>query len=395
METFDNASKVNSVSAPEGEDTLQPTVDTQTFSYQATQALASTTYKVSFRSSNDQYVVAEGGGGGVVNANRPAIGPWETFTLTDLNGGTLESGNAVNIQAANGMYMVAEGGGGGVVNANRPAAGAWEKFVIKKVNGNGVIRDGDAIALQAADGQYVVAESGGGGIVNANRPAIGLWETFTIVMGASAITNLPTNASQATPFFKLQFRHNLYNPDGPNSSSNCGPASLAMVLKTLGMEPGGLSIENSIDHARYLMFPTDRRVTTLPNGVKVLNADGEISSDANIATGIRTAGGTPEPGSGWDALDRVLGAGKPVISYGYLGSEWRNQFSENPNGGDPRVGRGEIGHINAILGKTPEGKYIVVDPMYTGGPVEMTRAQLSNFYVRTSNGSPSFTAFRR
>jgi hypothetical protein len=393
METLDNTSTVNQASAPEAEGKLQSTVDIQSSSSQPTQALAGTTYKVSFKSSNGKYVVAENGGGREVRADRPAIGPWETFMLTDLNGGTLESGNAVNIQAANGMYMVAEGGGGGVVNANRPAAGAWERFVIKKVKGNGVIRDQDAIALQAANSQYVVAEGGGGGVVKANRPAIGPWETFTIIM--AAIPGLPTSVSQATPFFKLQFRHNLYNPDGPNSSSNCGPASLAMVIKTLGLEPSGLTIENSIDHARYLMFPTDRRVTTLQNGVKVLNADGEKSSDANISTGIKTAGGTPEPGSGWDALDRALGAGKPVISYGYLGSEWRNQFYQNPNGGDPRVGSGEIDHINAILGKTPQGKYIVADPMYTGGPVEMTRDQLSKFYVRTSNGSPSFTAFRR
>jgi len=27
------------------------------------------------------YVVAEGGGGDVLNANRDAIGPWETFAL--------------------------------------------------------------------------------------------------------------------------------------------------------------------------------------------------------------------------------------------------------------------------------------------------------------------------
>lgn len=34
---------------------------------------------VALQASNGQYVVAEGGGGDVVNANRDAIGPWETF----------------------------------------------------------------------------------------------------------------------------------------------------------------------------------------------------------------------------------------------------------------------------------------------------------------------------
>jgi hypothetical protein len=34
---------------------------------------------IALQASNGQYVVAEGGGGDVVNANRDAIGPWETF----------------------------------------------------------------------------------------------------------------------------------------------------------------------------------------------------------------------------------------------------------------------------------------------------------------------------
>ncbi|HYH95382.1 hypothetical protein [Hyalangium sp.] len=32
-------------------------------------------------SAYKDYVVAEGNGGGEVNCNRTAIGPWETFTL--------------------------------------------------------------------------------------------------------------------------------------------------------------------------------------------------------------------------------------------------------------------------------------------------------------------------
>jgi hypothetical protein len=143
---------------------------------------ASTSYTVSFRTySGKHYVVAEDGGGGAVNANRTVIGPWEKFTLVDLNGGEVKSGDAVNIRASNGMYVVAEGGGGGAVNANRTTPGPWEKFVIKKVNGSGVIMAGDSIALQTSNGKnYVVAQSGGGGIVKADRTKIGPWEKFTL-----------------------------------------------------------------------------------------------------------------------------------------------------------------------------------------------------------------------
>jgi len=40
-----------------------------------------------------KYVVAENGGGGVVNANRDSASTWETFSLYDLNGGALVSGD--------------------------------------------------------------------------------------------------------------------------------------------------------------------------------------------------------------------------------------------------------------------------------------------------------------
>ncbi len=144
------------------------------------------TYTTAFQSVFGYFVVAEGGGGDVLNANRTAIGPWETFTVIDLNGGTLDNGDLIHIQSVGGYYVVAEGGGGDVVNCNRTAAQAWETFRIMKVGGTGTIHSGDSISLQAYNGwnccggNYVVAEGGGGANVNANRAAVGAWETFTI-----------------------------------------------------------------------------------------------------------------------------------------------------------------------------------------------------------------------
>ena len=57
-----------------------------------------------------------------MNANRNAIGGWETFRIVDLGGGL------VAVQASNGQYVVAEDGGGGSVNANRDDIGSWETF---------------------------------------------------------------------------------------------------------------------------------------------------------------------------------------------------------------------------------------------------------------------------
>lgn len=155
---------------------------------------------VSFRSSGGFYMVAEGSGGGDVNANRTAVGPWELFAVIDINGGTLQSGDAVHILAFNGVhYVVAESGGApigtmpppGQVFANRTVPFSWTTFIIRKADGSsGVIGNNQQISLQSSGGFYVVAEGGGApqgtpppnGQVFANRTAVGPWEIFTMTM---------------------------------------------------------------------------------------------------------------------------------------------------------------------------------------------------------------------
>jgi subtilisin family serine protease len=90
---------------------------------------------ISLRVSNGSYLVAEGGGGGVVNADRPIAAGWEQLRVINLDGpGDPVSGNRVALQASSGQFVVAENGGGltgsGAVNANRAAVGPWETFVV-------------------------------------------------------------------------------------------------------------------------------------------------------------------------------------------------------------------------------------------------------------------------
>ena len=72
-------------------------------------------------------MVAEGGGGREMMANRKNIGPWEKFKFLKL------PNNKVAIKAHNGQYVVAEGGGGKEVNANRNNIGPWERFNLIKL----------------------------------------------------------------------------------------------------------------------------------------------------------------------------------------------------------------------------------------------------------------------
>jgi hypothetical protein len=67
-----------------------------------------------------------------------------------------------------------------------------------------------------------------------------------------------------------------------------------------------------------------------------------------------------------------------VVAYGDCYPSWKKQFPKT----EGRYGGGEIAHFIAILGKTQDGRYIVCDPMFTGGPVEMTRDQLSVFFSK-------------
>ncbi len=67
---------------------------------------------VSLKSSKSNlYVVAEQAGGGDVNANRSAIGAWETLTMIELKSGF------VLIQAPNGQFICPDNGGGSDVHA--------------------------------------------------------------------------------------------------------------------------------------------------------------------------------------------------------------------------------------------------------------------------------------
>jgi hypothetical protein len=141
--------------------------------------------RVILRANNGvNYVVAEGGGGAGVRADRTIAGPgsWEAFGVSALSGGPMIADDRVAFTAADGThYLQAAGGGGASLRAVGETIGGWETFRIEKAGG-GVIRHGDSISLRANDTPwYVTAESGGGGNVSVNGTARGGWETFTIL----------------------------------------------------------------------------------------------------------------------------------------------------------------------------------------------------------------------
>ncbi|MCP4113140.1 MAG: hypothetical protein GY749_47690, partial [Desulfobacteraceae bacterium] len=68
----------------------------------------------------------------------------------------------ISLLGAHGEYVVAEGNGGGDVNANRSAIGSWEKFTL--VNSDSYaecIRNNDSVRIRTGNGYYFSAQTNG------------------------------------------------------------------------------------------------------------------------------------------------------------------------------------------------------------------------------------------
>nr|WP_253910474.1 M12 family metallopeptidase [Pyxidicoccus fallax] len=91
---------------------------------------------IHLQTHNGNYVMAVNGGGSGVTATPTAPGSYETFRITKLAGTgllTIGTGDTVALSTPDLLtprYLVAEGGGGGRLNADRTAIGEWERFII-------------------------------------------------------------------------------------------------------------------------------------------------------------------------------------------------------------------------------------------------------------------------
>ena len=78
------------------------------------------------------YYVSAVNGGGYGTTTTGWANVYETWTIERLAGfGPIGAGDQVSFRSNNGYYMTAEGGGGGTVNANRTAVGPWETFTFQ------------------------------------------------------------------------------------------------------------------------------------------------------------------------------------------------------------------------------------------------------------------------
>jgi beta-glucanase (GH16 family) len=142
-----------------------------------------------------KYLCAENGGNADLTADRDSAAGWETFKIVDLNGGKLESGDAVALETERGSLVSAQNGGGGDVTATATSIQAWETLRIQKADaGTGPIESGSVVGFQTIAGNYLRAVDGGGGEVNAEATQLGSWASFTV-----SLTAAPTAPTAQNP----------------------------------------------------------------------------------------------------------------------------------------------------------------------------------------------------
>ncbi|MBM3268497.1 MAG: peptidoglycan-binding protein [Candidatus Sericytochromatia bacterium] len=158
-------------------------------------------------------------------------------------------------------------------------------------------------------------------------------------------------------YFISQIYDPRFNPYAPRSTANCGPTSLAMVLRAFGKEPPAGNEQDLILQVRKAMTGrTDQNEYT--NEYQLMSAASQYGLDSKQVSDI--------PG-----MERELRAGKLVILAG------------NPDAFNSSLPADQYfgfsgGHfivVNAIEGD----RVVISDPLSKVGPLVITRQQLQQY----------------
>jgi len=136
------------------------------FSCHATAQNASSVYCVNLQNAEGKYLSATRKFEETVEAIVDDANTDELFIITDENGGSLESGDAVRLYAHSGYITTDE-------NGLLAATGKPDKsvlFKIIKVSGEGTINPNDKIELQTPSGEFITAQDNGKMKAEKNAP---------------------------------------------------------------------------------------------------------------------------------------------------------------------------------------------------------------------------------
>lgn len=152
-----------------------------------------------------------------------------------------------------------------------------------------------------------------------------------------------------------------YNPSPAAGNRDCGPASVVMALKLLGIGVVGASPQRQIDRARQLAGVLARTVST---------------TNLDLERSLRRAGATALELTDVASLHTAIMAGHPVIL---------NGNPRNPGAYGHRFDASQMTPYNGAHWVVVSGydrrtrQYIVNDPLSKVGPVKVSRAQLEAY----------------
>jgi hypothetical protein len=166
-----------------------------------------------------------------------------------------------------------------------------------------------------------------------------------------------------------------------------------MCLRALGYfgyrSAATLTAEEQVDHARALLYP--EYASQFPSIVRAgimysqVNLDGSLTNvEARCGNAMTSIGGSEIVFTTQAVLDKCLNNGLPVILGGYLTYSWSNQFVPYGHWGW-QDGKTPY-HYIAVTGRTSSGLYVVNDPYYQYGAMQLSYSQLLKFNYSTLSG---------
>ncbi|MCW2956675.1 MAG: hypothetical protein JWO69_1544 [Thermoleophilia bacterium] len=244
----------------------------------------------------------------------------------------------------------------------------------------------EAVRTQAASTQTAAAEPVAATTTTATAqaetaPVATTQATTRTGSGTSGGVAIPSSAVAPRREFDYWNTHiaqfaGKYLPDGPTMRPNCGPASVTMALRMVGLDIPGFSGQNSeavLDQARILA--TGKNDTSVG------------TTDAELETLINKSGAQWSETTDFNQMTGWVKQGIPVVLSGNPAHGWNSRYSSD------QVFPFDGGHWVTVSGyDAATGHYIVNDPLSQIGPIYVSEAELRSY--NKAHGNLGIAVFR-
>ena len=177
--------------------------------------------------------------------------------------------------------------------------------------------------------------------------------------GTAPVANPVATAGLPDPqsYFICQLHDSRFNPDAPNTTADCGPTSLAMVLKAFGKAPAEPDAEALVDQVRYTMTgAVNHNALTTPD--EILSAGQQYGLSGTKVSSVDQVESAVSRGQ------LVVLAGNPVAYNTGFSSQQYYPFSG--------------GHFIVVTGVSGD-RVTIDDPLSHVGAISISTAQLQQY----------------